>query len=71
MDVMPMVSQKQMGVYIEREADTTMTKLLLDVCDVRSLPYEAGVGVAAIMEPDPSLTVYRFERLGGRSYSGQ
>jgi hypothetical protein len=46
MDVMPIVSLKPMGVYIERDTDTTMTKLLLDACDMRSLPNEAGIGVA-------------------------
>ena len=39
---------------VQRDADTTMTKLLLDVfCAGTLLNDETGVGVAAIMEPDP------------------
>jgi hypothetical protein len=55
LDLVPMVSLEEMRIDIERDTDTTMTKLLLDVFDVGTLlNEETGVGVAAIMEADPS-----------------
>ena len=42
-----------MRIDVQRDADTTMTKLLLDVFYAGTLLNdETGVGVAAIMEPD-------------------
>jgi len=53
MNMVSMVSLKQMGVYIECDADTTMTKLLLDVFNVGSLlNKETRIGMATIMKSD-------------------
>jgi hypothetical protein len=50
---MPMVAVKQVRVYIQRNADATVTELLLDVFHVCALvDEEAGKGVAQIVEAD-------------------
>jgi hypothetical protein len=50
---MPMVAVEQVRVYIQCDADTTVTELLLDVFHVCALvDVEAGKGVAQIVEAD-------------------
>ena len=52
--MVPMVSLEEMRIDVQRDADTTMTKLLLDVFDVGILlNEETGVGVPTIMESNP------------------
>ncbi len=46
MDVMPMVPVEEVGVYIERDANATVSELLLDVFRIRSLlNQETGKGM--------------------------
>ncbi len=46
MDVMSMVSVEEVGVYIERDANATVSELLLDVFRIRSLlNQETGKGM--------------------------
>ncbi len=52
MDMVSVVSLKQVRVYIECDANTTMAQLLLDVLDVCALlNQEACEGMAAIVKP--------------------
>jgi hypothetical protein len=50
---MPMVAVEQVRVYIQRDADATVTELLLDVFHIYALvDEEAGKGVSQIVEAD-------------------
>lgn len=53
MVVVPMVPGKVVGVYIERDANATVSELLLDVFGIRPLlDEERGKGVAQVMKGD-------------------
>ncbi len=50
---MPIIPRKQVGVYIKRDADTSVAELLLHIFWLCALlNQERGEGVAQVMEPD-------------------
>ena len=55
MDLVPMVPLEQMRIDVQGDADTTMTKLLLDVLNIGALlNKETGISMATIVEADTS-----------------
>ena len=54
-NMVTMVSSEEMRIDVQRDADTTMTKLLLNVLHVGTLlNEETGLGVAEVMEAHAS-----------------